>query len=92
MVINGAQGHISRRPIRRVFVRINLVSAIPGSPHFFTRCRHTNHPSTSTLLHKPYALETGLGALRGSLILPILSCTKPTTQRCFSLPRSDVRC
>jgi hypothetical protein len=44
MVINGAQDHISRRSIRRVFVRITLVSAIPGSPHFFTGCCRTNHP------------------------------------------------
>jgi hypothetical protein len=91
MVTNGAHCHISRRSIRREFVRITLVSAIPGSPNFFNRCRRTNHPWTSTFLHKLYALETGLGALRGSLILLILSCTKPSKQPCFSLPVSDVR-
>jgi hypothetical protein len=55
MVTNGAHCHISRRSIRREFVRINLVSAIPGSPNFFNRCRCTNHPSTSMFLHKLYA-------------------------------------
>ena len=78
MVINGPHSHISRRSIRRTFVRIALVSAIPGSPNFFTRCRRTKHPATSTLLPKPYALETRRGALRWSLLLPIHSCTKST--------------
>jgi hypothetical protein len=78
MVIHGAESHISRRSIRREFVRITLVSAIPGSPNFFIRCRRTKHPPTSTFLPKPYALETRRGALRWSLILPIHSCTKST--------------
>jgi len=43
------------------------------------------------IVQAPYALETGPGALRGSLILPIFSCTEPTIQPCVSSPLSDVR-